>query len=53
MGIETRAVRRDVEVLDKNEDRVAIEGIGKNEQVIIDSSRYVQEEDRIKINEDR
>ena len=40
-------------VLDKNEDRVAIEGIGKNEQVIIDSSRYVQEEDRIKINEDR
>lgn len=52
MGKETRAAKKAVTVLDKNENVAAVEGIGKTEQVIIDSSRFVQENDRVKIEEE-
>ena len=47
LGDEWEAVRKKVTVLDKNENYAAIEGVGEKDKVIIESSRYLQDQDRI------
>ena len=47
LGDEWEAVRKKVTVLYKNENYSAIEGVGEKDKVIIESSRYLQDQDRI------
>lgn len=48
LGEEWKAVKREVRVIDKNEEYAAIEGVLSTEEIIIESSRYVENGSRVK-----
>jgi multidrug efflux pump subunit AcrA (membrane-fusion protein) len=49
LGTEWRIVRNEVAVLDKNENYVAVDGISYQQQVVVNSTRVLDENSKVKI----
>lgn len=48
LGEEWTAAKRNVKVIDKNENYAAIEGVSGSEEIVVESSRYVEDGSRVK-----